>query len=329
MKKASYKRWVRFGLSVGLLAVAFLAVDLGATFAELRGANPRWVLIGLGFTVVSRGLMSFKWNLLLRAKGLVVPYLETLRLYYVSSFLGLLLPATVGSDIARALMLRDDETGLADVASSIIVERLLGFLVLAVLAVPSAVAVLAGVVGTAVPEWVVIGVPSLLGLLSITGLLLSLTGRARALAAALVERLERGRFGGAGRRAWKLFESYWLYREHGRTLAVFCILTVVEIATLIAWYYAAARSVGVEVPLGAFALTVPVITVLVRLPISFAGLGVMQGAFIFFLGLLGVPAEQGLAAGLVAQAIATVAVLPGGAMYGLIPRYRRRRAEAA
>ncbi|MDH3733363.1 MAG: flippase-like domain-containing protein [Gemmatimonadota bacterium] len=324
MTTASLKRLLQFGLSLGLLAMVFLIVDLRATFAELRHASVAWVVVGLAFTVLSRVLMAYKWNLLLRAKGHVVSHLEVIRLYYVSSFLGLLLPSTVGSDVARAMLLRDDDRTMSEVVSSIIVERLLGLVMLALAALPTGVILVGMTVDSAVPGWVVIGVPGALLLGSLAAILLSLTDRAHRLASGLTARLESGRLKVAGQQLQRLFDSYRDYRDHRGTLAVFCLLTGLEIATVAGWYYAAARSVGVDVPILQFALVVPVITVLVRLPISLAGLGVMQGAFVFFLGLLGVPPEQGLATGLVAQALATVAVLPGGAMYGLLPRYRRR-----
>ncbi len=324
MKRPALRWLLQIGVSVGLLALVFVVVDLRATFSELRHASIRWLVFGLGITVVSRFIMAYKWTLLMRAKGIHIPLLEVFRLYYVASFLGLLLPATVGMDVVRAIFLKGDDRPFSDIVSSIIVERLLGFVMLSLVALAAGIGLAGFLLDANVLLWTALGLPAGLLLGAVTVIVFSATDRARATVVGLTNWLkECKRLGGAAKPLQKLFDSYWGYRVHRRTLAVFCGLTLLEILTLMAWNYAATQALGIDVSVAGFVLVIPVITLLIRLPITVAGLGVVEGAYVFFLSLLGVPTDMALAAGLLAHALATVSVLPGGLLYGLFPEYQR------
>ncbi|MCA9912578.1 MAG: flippase-like domain-containing protein, partial [Anaerolineae bacterium] len=133
--------WIRIILSVGLLAFLVSQVDLSEIWDRLVASNKWYILVAFLLGMVDRVLMAFKWNVLLKAKGMNIPLARVTFVYWKTTFLGLFLPATVGGDALRAYALsRNKNYPMSDVVSSIIVERALGFLALFVMVVFSVLA---------------------------------------------------------------------------------------------------------------------------------------------------------------------------------------------
>jgi uncharacterized protein (TIRG00374 family) len=324
------KRLLPLFLGLLLLAGILLFVDLRQTLDVLRNADILWFSVGFLATIVSRALMAYKWNLLLRTSGASVQYLEALRIYYVSGFLGLFLPATVGMDVVRAFLVKRDDSAYSPIIASIIVERLLGFFMLvlaALLASPALILFLAD------SNHSLKNLPLFaITLALICGLFAgaSLTRGFRSFVTRAARYFAESSWAGrASRRFERLFEAYWAYREHKVVLGTFCVLTAAEIALVVFWNYCVGRSLAIDLDFVAYVIVVPVTVLLIRLPISIAGIGVHEGAFLLLLVFIGVPRDEALAFGLLGHALAILALVPGGLIYAFVPAYRRRRAEAS
>ncbi len=326
MGKPRLKRVLQAGLGIGLLAALISVVDVGETVALLRRARPGWLIAGLLVTVASRCLMAYKWNLLLRAKGIWLRHLEALRIYYIGNFLGLFLPATVGLDVLRTLYVKPHAPGrVPEVISSILVERLLGVLMIGLAAVGGCLALAQVTVSQsgAVRELLVASA-ALLGV-AVLVIGVSFTGRFGLVVARLLDVGAR-RGGWAARVAGKLrevFDSYQAYRHHRSALVAFLLLTAVEIGTVVLWNYCVGLSLGLDLPFHIYLYVIPPMALLVRLPITISGVGLREGAFVVLLAVVGVPREESLALGVLAHALDLVALLTGGLWYALSPQYRR------
>ena len=71
--------------------------------------------------------MTFKWTLLLRAQGYRLPLFQGVMIYCTSMVWGLALPTTVGADAIRAVMVTKRGFNGTDVVTSIVIERMVGF----------------------------------------------------------------------------------------------------------------------------------------------------------------------------------------------------------
>jgi hypothetical protein len=87
----------------------------------------------------------------------------------------------------------------------------------------------------------------------------------------------------------------------------------------IALQYVLARSLHISIPAGYFFLFFPIVTVLATLPMSFSGIGIREGGYVFFLGLIGIQEEQALAMGLLWTGIVLSSGLVGGLAILLSP----------
>lgn len=322
-------RILQIAVSVVLLVVLVRWIDGPSFLRAVRGADPGLLVVGLLIALANRALMALKWNLLLVARDLRVGWWRAVRVYWSSTFLGLFLPATVGADVVRAVMLSRSESRRAEIVSSILVERFLGMVALG----------LFGVVGAALA-------PAVLGKLEFDRqkLLLLACAAAVAVTAAFAfsltdaaGRLAEGaaaRFAGkrhAGRIAEvlvKVFRSFRAYRENRGALTLFFVLTLLENFFPMVRAYLVARAMHVDVPFLFFASMVPIELLVIRLPLSVDGFGIREGLFTWFLAQRGIDESLGFAVGLVNHVLFLLAVLPGGVMHFLGER-RPPAAETA
>jgi uncharacterized protein (TIRG00374 family) len=328
LKKPSF--WIRIIFSVGLLAFLISQVDLSEIWQRLITSNGWYILLAFLLGMVDRVLMAFKWNVLLKAKGMNIPLAQVTFVYWKTTFLGLFLPATVGGDALRAYALSRKNYPMSDVVSSIIVERALGFLALFVMVI---ISVLASIF--LLGETFFDGMTSLLlvfGALSIV----AIVGMYFTMRQDILKRI--GRFvdqrGGKlvqNKIAQKLREIVRSYASFGgnmRVMAWFFVLSLIENLFPLMWAYLLSLAFGIEVPVLYFFILIPIVLVLIRLPISLDGFGINEGAFVFFLGLIGVSSEEGFLLGLSFGFLARLIVLPGGIFYMLQGMDMPENAEA-
>jgi uncharacterized membrane protein YbhN (UPF0104 family) len=76
-----------------------------------------------------------------------------------------------------------------------------------------------------------------------------------------------------------------------------------------------AAAFGVELPLVVYVAMTPLITMLARIPISIAGLGVQEAGFVYFYGVFGMPAGVALLLSLLIRACTILSVTPGAWLY--------------
>lgn len=311
-------RILQIVVSVVLLGLLVRWID-GPSFARaVAGADAGLLAVALLIALANRALMALKWNLLLVARDLRVGWWRALRVYWSSTFLGLFLPATVGGDVVRAVMLSRSDTRRAEIVSSILVERFLGLVALAVF----------GVVGAALAPAVLGGLEfdrdrllllACAAAAAVTAAFaFSLTDASGRLADRIAARLAGKRFlGRAAEVLVKVFRSFRAYRDHRGALTVFFVLTLLENLFPMVRAYLVARALQVDVPFLFFASVVPIELLIIRLPLSIDGFGIREGLFMWFLAQRGIDESLGFAVGLVNHVLFLLAVLPGGVMHFL------------
>jgi len=312
------QRWLRWLLSGGLLLLLLYTIDAHAAVAILRRSQPIYLLLAFVVALTDRVLMAYKWTLLLRAKGMKLPLMDSVGVYWVSTFLGLFLPATVGGDALRTYAVAKRGYRTADVISSILIERALGFIALFSFALAGIIANLSvfgeGFIGSRRLFWLFV----ILLIVSTGAVVLSLnTGLLRRLNTTMAHRQRHAQLRKIVGKLRELHESYVAYQRHRLTLMIFLGLSLVENLLPLIWTYLLALAFQLQVPSLYFFILVPIVLVLVRLPISLDGFGLQEGAFIYFLGLIGVARSEAFLLGIASHILALCSLLPGGLLYAL------------
>jgi uncharacterized protein (TIRG00374 family) len=301
---------VQAAVSVGLLALLAGLVRRGDLAAAFRAVRPGAVALAAGLFVAASVLNAVRWRLLLRRQGIEERLGRLSALYFVGQFCSLFLPTSAGGDAVRVYEVSRGGRSPWRVLLATLQERLVGL----------GVTTGAGLAATLfylplLPpslRWLVLAV-QLGGLLAVVALLYP--GAALRLAARLVPtRLRR------------LAEAPWAARRRelvrGLTdlpplrwseAAPVVLLALLSFGLCAIMYQVVGADLGAAVGFG-FCLVVPLVWVVRMLPISFNGIGVGEGAFVFLAGRFGVPSDRALALSLTVLGVQTAVALIGGVL---------------
>jgi len=308
----------KLALSAGLMAFLFSRIPLASLTASLRQADPRWLAAAWVVMLSSNVLGSYQWARLLHAAEIRIPFWKVCAYYHVGLFFNNFLPANIGGDIARVADASRHGPTRAAAVSTIVVDRLIGTVALAGLALVSTlpaidrfhltvvyVAVIGFFVVSMTLVWVVFHprlLPGLERMLSRVGL------------GALKPHLDD--------LALRLRD----FRDRRHLLGGLLLVGVVVQLLRVCVHILVARSLGIAVPVPYFFLFVPMLAVIVSLPISFNGIGLREGAGIVLFGLVGVGRASAFSLQFTTYLVAVAVSLLGALVF--LARMPRRSARA-
>jgi glycosyltransferase 2 family protein len=270
-----------------------------------------YLLLGLVVTLVGLVLSAWRWQRVLSALEVPSRLPSLVSHYLAGQFVANFLPSTIGGDALRVSRLSASTPGTASFAS-VVLERLTGWIVLPVFT-------LAGLALR--PSLLHLGMASRLAVVLSCGTLLLL---AVLLVIAGSRRLT-GRF--AARQGWTRFLGAIHLgvdnlRRHPTAAASVLAVAVIYQASTVAAVYLATQALGLHLPAAAVLAFAPVVAILQVMPLSLNGLGVREGAFVLFLGPLGVGTGQAIAVGLLVYAMTVAVSLLGAPAFAVGGRSR-------
>ena len=296
----------RILVSGGLLAWLVHRINLAAIGANLLHASPWWVIAANVLTAPVIVLVSWKWQILLRAAGVRESLPRLVRMNLVGGFYSLVLPGEETGQLAKGLILARHSQGDA-VAASIVVDEILGTLSIFTIALTALGlthpfplrGLIAGAIGFMLAVFVVL-------------LVLAVLPQCHGLARLIVERILRLL---RLRRVEAWLAPFWprlaaYHRQPAPMAAAFAITVAAHLLANVS-VLATMRAVGAGVSFLDICWVVAAISALVTIPITVSGFGIREGANVIILGQLGVPGSQALAISLLAFAIGLVWSLPG------------------
>lgn len=260
-----------------------------------------------------------RWTVLLRVVGVEVRLRDVFRLSYVGIFFNNFMLGSTGGDLLKAYLVARDTEHKTRAVASIFVDRLLGMLGLALVAM--------GAIGLHLDR------PELREAAYLVGgfLLCFLVGtlvyfdpylRSRRWVVALLARLPFQRV------RQELDIALHLYHSHKAAVAYAIGISLVSHLSVMIQGWGFMRAAGVEpVTLLHVCSYLPVIMILSALPISLGGLGVGETAYVHFFGPLGMSSTHAVMLSLVGRLANLALSLPGGLMF--MGGARRREYEEA
>ena len=305
--RGSFPRVLRAIIAVGLTGLLLWQSNPSAVWQAARGTDLRFVLLACVLVVLDRVLMAYRWLTLLSPldPSHRPPLATIMRIFFVSTFVGTFLPASVGGDAVRAYGLSKEGVGGVDAVASVLMDRLLG--VVSILMVAVAGAVLARAL---IDIRVLFPALAFLTILCFAALAVVFSPRAASAAAAILARLPRGR--DIGQRLVAAIQRYADY--HGAMANVLLCSVAVQVLRVLQTY-CLGLALGLAVPLGVYFALVPIILLIVLMPITINGIGTTQAGFVWLFGRAGVGEAPAFALSVLFLAIAIVGNLPGGFLY--------------
>jgi hypothetical protein len=306
-------------VSAGLLAVLFWRIDRGAFLRSIQSL-PLSTFLGSVVLYLTGYLISVvRWQRLLRAENIRIPFWRLVLVYFEGAFFNLFLPTLIGGDIVRGYTIYKLTGGHSASLASILIDRLSGFAALMLIALLSLTVAVTRMRDPQVAA-MILGVAAAFGLL--TGALIN--ERMKDWAGGIFRLIGLARFQA---KLQGMIEAIQRYRGHRRALLEAFLLSILLQSLIIVTYFFVGQGLRVGVSLAYFFVFVPLITVVAMLPVSVAGLGVREGGVVYFFALAGVDAATSLSMSLVWFSLTALVSSLGGVAILLNAHAAKRAAD--
>lgn len=283
--------------------------DLLEIFAQTRFS---FLLASLGMTVLLNFASSVKWYMLSRSRGLQVSLWRLFAYYVVGKFFNLVLPSSIGGDVVRMHELGRYTGRYADATAVVFVERFSGLATLVMLALIAVVvnlqifnlpwltiALVIGSLGMAFMCWLIIDQRPFQFTKKVFASRLSFLDK-------LLTKIEKFR------------KAVLAYKDDPSALwwalinsLIFYFLAVVNVWVSILAFSSQVSFVSILV-------AVPVIMFIMNIPFSIGGIGLMEFAYSFTLGLFGITPTVAISTALLMRAKTLVDAGLGGILYPMV-----------
>jgi uncharacterized membrane protein YbhN (UPF0104 family) len=259
-------------LTLGPMFLAWMVVSGKLNLHNIVGGISQWpaLLAILILLYIQPGMTAWRWNLLLRAQEIRLPYQRAFGLTMIGLLFNIAIPGAVGGDLVKGYyIMRVAEGRRSPAATTILIDRLIGILGLFLLAVL--------MVAVNFRELSQSPATRSLGVMIITGLIIGMT----VLGTAVLGGPRLSRLSWLPGVVRRVLRSLADYHRNARIIPLAIAISVLSNVLPCLAYYIALRSVGsIEgVSTAYFFLLVPLGFVAMAVPVSPAGIGVGQAAF--------------------------------------------------
>ena len=295
----------RLFISAAILLWLFSRIDAAVVFGAFsRIPLPIWLVAFLLY-LLSQVISSLRWFVIGCALGFGGRFITYLKFYFVGMYFNLFLPSAIGGDVLKAFFLSKRGNGKLKATYSIFADRLFGLWAMFIIG-----ALAVTIHDAALPsKW--------RNILFFLALSMTIGALFMPFFKRFISRLYDS-FKGKGGLAFKIvsaLEYMLVFWKHPRSLFTALGLSLVLQFLGMTAAYLLGRGLGIHLDFAFYLSVLPLIAILTVLPISFSGLGVREGGFIYFFHLRGVPLEKALALSLSVFAIQAAAALCGGVGY--------------
>jgi glycosyltransferase 2 family protein len=286
------------------LAYILTQIHVVRTWHIIENASIPWLVASAALTLVTVPPMGLRWQLLLRARGVLESVAWLTRAYFVSYAVGQVLPTSVGGDASRIFETARRHPGqITPITGSVLLERALGLAVTLVLA---GVGLILAIGRYPIGAYIGVEILFVFGTVAVGFVFFSRSIRRRlrfALPYAQRFRVETP--------ARAVYDGLHGYRDHpGTLLQVALISTGAQLCRVCA-IYASARAVGIHLGVLPYVVLGPLLFLVMLVPFTVNGIGVREAFFISFLGKLSIPHDQAFACGFLFFLMTILLALPG------------------
>jgi uncharacterized protein (TIRG00374 family) len=298
---------MRVTISAGFIGLLFYLVreDIPQIFHALKHVDKSLLVFSVFIFFVSVGVMAKRLQLIFAAEDVKIPFLETSNLTFVGYFFNNFLPTSVGGDIVKAMCAAKITGAPVKSVTSVLMDRIFGLFTFILIPSVSLLFFLKNIEN----RWVPIVTYSFLGLALFCFFMLFNRGLARRFKFIehFLNRL------GVGQKVRKIYDGLHNFKNHKRVVAEAMFLSLLGQSVSIFVLYLMAVALGARASLIYFYLLVPVVQLLSMLP-SLNGLGIREGAYIYFLTPY-IGRESAAALGVLWLGVLFLLSLAGGVIY--------------
>ncbi|MDP6491113.1 MAG: lysylphosphatidylglycerol synthase transmembrane domain-containing protein [Kiritimatiellia bacterium] len=306
---------VQLLIGIGLIVFIFARMDNKADMVEaLQAAARQWpmLVLGIGGFGICLLLCTLRWKLLLDARGLHLPILKTLQLYFVGHFFNAFLFGATGGDVVKAWFVTREIPGhKTEAVSTVALDRLIGLAGLVILTVTIMLIKLPFFLEHEATRWSLVFFGCLLG--GMIGFLAMTFGHNWMERWSFFKRLEERT--ALGKIITKAYTTAHGIIKEPVLLAKALVLSISNHVLLVGCAYFLGRALDITLNFWNYLTVFPVINAVAAIPATPGGLGTREAAAKFLLGVLGVAETRAVPLSLLVYGAVLFWSLIGGVVY--------------
>jgi uncharacterized protein (TIRG00374 family) len=327
-------KYIKLVVSLAFLVLLFKLVRKHDFFAMFRQFDITYFVVSLLFVPLMIMINSLKWKVVLALQGTPIGFWKLVRIYFIGYYFSNILPSNVGGDIIRSYYAGKQINSQSYAAVSVFVERITGLLILLFLVI------VLPLLGSGIYSHPAIYMPAIMAVCLIV-LFVGLFFYTRPVTAFFAIFLKvvttmRNAVGTSGflcrffdrlirsgESLHKMADGFHdklqaaavCLKKDWKTMFWVVMLTMVHYA--LAWInvYLAFRTFGVEPSFGGIAVVLPTSMMVAMIPITMGSLGIAEGSYVFYFGLVGIDKAATLVMGLFLRFKMILAGLIGLVLY--------------
>lgn len=238
----------------------------------LTEANGWLLILGFLLTGLVWPIQAARWLMLMRCRAIDVTFLKSFRLTLVGLFFNFCMPGSTGGDLVKAYYAAKGSTEKPRAVMSVVFDRIMGLVSMLFVAAVAGALLMFDPDAPAVMQQVTLWLWGLVIVLVVGGCLYFSRGSRRTLG---LDRILR---------RWpeqslirRVDDAAHAYRHHTGVLLQSMLLSAVAQGFLIAATIAAGWAIGMNHGAVTLAMTVPVLLIVGAAPLTYQGLGIMEG----------------------------------------------------
>lgn len=299
--------WHILRLLLGAIGILILlqVVDIQDVSKAITSANPAFLLMAWVLNLASMGFKTARWQILLQENHLEMSFRRLFGTYLIGTFYSQFLPgSSAGGDAMRMAESSVDTGRAVDAVASVIIERGIGLTT--IVTTSSLILLLDRPVGIPAPVHILIHSLSILG---IGGLILLRFGW---FLGAIIQILSRIGLRQIGAKVKHLSQALQGDLGEGRILLSMIVLSLLANLCGTAASYLVLTSISEPVPFLGFFSLITLIVTLEIIPLTPGSLGIREGAYVFFLGFLGISQAHALTSSILIRLLGWLMAMLGG-----------------
>ena len=306
---------LKLASSTALLLWVIRNTDLSEVIQSLKEANIYFLIGAFIIYCGSYYLRTYRWQILLKTKGVKATNLYLYQSYMVGIFFSNFLPSIVGGDAIRIYDIWRLEPNKSISVSTVLVDRILGLIVL--IAFASGVLLFSPQVNSVLKPsysylWFLLGI-------ALFAVVLTKTFSPLRRLSDFLNKIELPWWQKIKTKITNVLEAFISFSNYKFSLIKALAWSILVQIAVIAHYYLIAKALNFSTSFAIFFLVVPIATVIMMLPISINGIGLRENIFVFLLGTLspGTSRIETIAFSWLAYGIIVILGLIGGIVHML------------
>lgn len=321
---------IRIVIAAAACYIIFKDVDFSQVGLTMKRMHPLTLPAATLIYVFSQGLLGFRWWLFLRAQGVAITLWMTIKLTFLGLFFNNFMPSSVGGDLIRAWYVSRHSPKKLQAALGVAIDRIMGLVSTLIIAIASYLIFMRGQKGLLQISRSNSSIISILerypnivfysgisaALIVLGFCLLAQRIYIKAVYKSLLERMLHF-FN-------QLIEVIAIYYQYPLVLIASFGLTLFLQSIVILSYWGIGRDLGIEIYWGYYFVFFPIVWVVGSIPISIAGIGILEGGVVFLFVTFAKADLESVTALALCQRITWIAASLPGMMVHLLGAYRVR-----